>query len=160
MSQDVRLWLVVLGFSLIHFIMHVGFGFGPAVPDMLTIALLLAAREVGMGWAAGLGLVFGLLEDSLSVLSFGANSVAMTVTGALGATTRNLFVGDSLSFQVSYFIIGKWIRELIHWTMAGEALRLPFLEQVMLNGLLGAGYAAGIAVPLMMMMGWRRREAT
>jgi hypothetical protein len=84
----------------------------------------------------------------------------MTVTGALGATTRNLFVGDSLSFQVSYFIIGKWIRELIHWTMAGEALRLPFLEQVMLNGLLGAGYAAGISVPLMMMMGWRGREAT
>ena len=86
--------------------MHVGFGLGPEVPDMLTIALLLAAREIGIGGATGLGLAFGLLEDSLSVLAFGASSVAMTITGALGATTRNLFVGDSLSFQLSYFILG------------------------------------------------------
>jgi len=158
MSHSIRLWLVVLCLFLAHFMMHVGFGLGPAVPDMLTIALLLAAREIGIGWASGLGLAFGLLEDSLSVLAFGANSVAMTLTGALGATTRNLFVGDSLSFQLSYFILGKWARELLHWAMAGEALRLPFLEQVMLNGLLGGVYAATIAIPLMILMGWRRRE--
>ena len=96
---------------------------------------------------------------ALSVLAFGASSVAMTMTGALGATTRNLFVGDSLSFQLSYFILGKWARELLHWIMVGEAVRLPFLEQVMLNGLLGGAYAAAIAIPLMVLMGWRRREA-
>ena len=158
MSQSSRLSLVVLCLFLAHFIMHVGLGLGPVVPDMLTIALLLAAREIGIGWASGLGLAFGLLEDSLSVLTFGASSVAMTVTGALGATTRNLFVGDSLSFQLSYFILGKWARELLHWVMVGEALRLPFLEQVMLNGLLGGVYAAAIGTPLMVLMGWRRRE--
>ena len=43
--------------------------------------------------------------------------------------------------------------------MVGEAVRLPFLEQVMLNGLLGGAYAAAIAIPLMVLMGWRRREA-
>ena len=158
MSLSIRLWLVVLCLALAHFIMHVGFGLGPAVPDMLTIALLLAAREMGIGWASGLGLAFGLLEDSLSVLAFGASRVAMTMTGALGATTRKLFVGDSLSFQLSYFIIGKWVRELLHWAVAGEALRLPFLEQVMLTGLLGGVYAAAIATPLIVLMGWRRRE--
>ena len=159
MSRSIRLWLVVLCLFSAHFIMHVGFGLGPEVPDMLTIALLLAAREIGIGGATGLGLAFGLLEDSLSVLAFGASSVAMTITGALGATTRNLFVGDSLSFQLSYFILGKWARDLLHWVMAGEALRLPFLEQVMLNGFLGGVYVAAIAVPLMVLLGWPRREA-
>jgi cell shape-determining protein MreD len=158
MRRGIRLWFVVVGLSLVHFILHVGFGFGAVVPDMLTVALLLAAREMGIGWVAGLGLALGILEDSLSVLSFGASTVSMTLTGALAATTRNLFVGDSLSFQISYFIIGKWVRELLHWLMAGESLRLSFVEQVILNGILGGAYAAGIAVPLVMLMGWRRRE--
>ena len=115
MRRRIRLWLVVAGLSLVHFTLHVGFGFGAVVPDMLTIALLLVAREMGIGWVAGLGLALGILEDSLSVLSFGASTVSMTLTGALAATTRNLFVGDSLSFQISYFIMGKWVRELLHW---------------------------------------------
>ena len=52
MSQSIRLSLVVLCLFLAHFIMHVGLGLGPVVPDMLTIALLLAAREIGIGWAS------------------------------------------------------------------------------------------------------------
>ena len=158
MSSSIKLWLIIVGLSSAHFVTHVGFGFGAVVPDMLTVALLLAAREMRIGWVAGLGLTLGILEDSLSVLSFGASAVSMTLTGALAATTRNLFVGDSLSFQISYFIMGKWGRELLHWLMAGESLRLSFVEQVILNGILGGAYAAGIALPLVMLMGWRRRE--
>jgi rod shape-determining protein MreD len=155
-----RLWLLVVVLVLLHFLLHVGFGIGRAAPDLLTVALLLAAREIGMGRAAGVGLLFGLLEDALSVLAFGANSVAMTVVGALGAVTRDLFVGDSLVFLVSYFVLGKWISDLVRWIMVGEGLRQPFVEQVVVQGLTGGLYAAAVGIALMGATGlWREGPA-
>lgn len=141
-------FFVVAGLAVLHFLLRVGFGMGLAAPDLLTVALLIAARETRIGWAAGVGFLLGLLEDALTVLAFGANALTMTVVGILGAATRALFVGDSWLFVVSYFFIGKWLRDLMHWVFTGEELRRPFIEQVLLQGLTGAAYAAvaGLAV--------------
>ena len=83
MSRPVRVssWVLVVALVLLHFFLHVGLGFGVGAPDLLTVGLLLAAREVGLGRAAAMGLFFGLLEDALSVLAFGANGVALTLVG-------------------------------------------------------------------------------
>jgi rod shape-determining protein MreD len=143
--------LVVVLFTL-HFVLHVGFGIGRAAPDLLTIALLLVAREVGLGTAAAVGLFFGLLEDSLSVLAFGANSLTMTAIGILGAFTRDLFVGDSRIFVVSYLFVGKWVRDLGHWILAGEGLRQPFSDQVLVQGGLGALYVALVGLGLTLVL--------
>lgn len=149
-------WLVVVGLGLLHFLLHVGFGLGPVAPDLATVALLLAAREVGMGAAAGVGFGLGLLEDALSVLSFGANGVAMALVGVVGAITRDLFVGDSLVFLVSYFVAGKLVRDLAHWIMVGESLRQPFVDQVLVQGLVGAVYAAFVGIIVLAVTGlWR-----
>ncbi len=156
MRGRVRVWVVVAVLFLLHFFLHVGLGLGPVAPDLLTVALLLAAREVSIGAAAGTGFVFGLLEDALSVLSFGANTIAMTLIGALGALTRDLFVGDSLVFLVSYFVAGKWLRDLVHWLMVSDALRRPFVDQVMVQGVIGGIYAAVVGVFVMAVAGlWR-----
>lgn len=128
---------------LLHFFLHLGLGLGIAAPDLLTVALLVGAREIGMGGGAALGFVLGLLEDAFSVLSFGANALALTVVGALGARTRDLFVGDSVSFLVSYLFVGKWIRDLLHWMVIGEGLREPFIQVMLVEGTLGAAYATG-----------------
>ena len=160
MKTDARIWLLLAALSLTHLLLHVGFGIGRAAPDLLTVALLLGAREMGMGRAAGLGLLFGLLEDALSVLSFGANSVAMTIVAALGAVTRDLFVGDSGLFLVSYFVIGKWTRDLVHWLMVGESLRQPFVDQVLVQGLIGGTYAAVVGMVLLAVTGlWQEAPA-
>ena len=156
MKTRTRVWVVVASLVLLHFFLHVGLGLGHAAPDLLTVALLLAAREGGVGTAAGVGLSFGLLEDALSVLSFGANAVSMTVVGLLGAVTRNLFVGDSLVFLVSYFVLGKWVRDLLAWVMMGEGLRHAFTDQVVVQGLLGGIYAAAVGIAVMAVSGlWR-----
>ena len=105
-----RVWATVLGLASLHFLLHLGIGLAEVAPDLLTIALLLAAREVGMGTAAGIGFVSGLLLDAFSLLAFGANTVAMTLLGAAGARTRDWFVGDSFFFVVSYLFIGKWAK--------------------------------------------------
>jgi len=146
-------WLVVVGLGMLHFLLHVGFGLGPVAPDLATVALLLAARELGMGAAAGVGFGLGLLEDALSVLSFGANGVAMALVGVVGAITRDLFVGDSLVFLVSYFIAGKFVRDLVHWVMVGESLRQPFVDQVLVQGLIGAVYAAVVGIIVLAVTG-------
>ena len=159
MKTDARVWILFAGLSLTHLLLHVGFGVGRAAPDLLTVALLLGAREMGMGRAAGLGLFLGLLEDALSVLSFGANSVAMTTVAVLGAFTRDLFVGDSRLFLVSYFVIGKWIRDLVHWIMVGESLRRPFGD-VVVQGLIGGVYAAVVGIFLLAITGlWKEAPA-
>ena len=156
MKTDARVWLLFAGLALTHLLLHVGFGIGRAAPDLLTVALLLGAREMGMGRAAGMGLFFGLLEDALSLLSFGANSVAMTIIAALGAVTRDLFVGDSVFFLVSYFLLGKWLRDLVYWFMVGESLRQPFVDQVLIQGLIGGLYAAVVGVALLAVTGLRK----
>ena len=149
-------WVVSAVLVVLHFSLHVGLGIGGAAPDLLTVALLLTAREVGLGGGAGIGLLLGLLEDALTVLAFGANSVAMTLLGVVGGVTRDLFVGDSLVFLVSYFVLGKFARELLHWVVVGDALREPFLTQVLMGGLLGGLYAAMAGILVMALTGlWR-----
>lgn len=158
MSTSVRfrvLILVALLFFL-HFLLHVGFGFGVGAPDLLTISLLLAAREVGMGRAAVMGLAFGLMEDALSVLAFGANSIALTLIAIGGAFTRDLFVGDSRLFLVSYLFVGKWLRDLVHWIAVGEGLRQPFIDQVMIQGTIGGAYVAAVGITLFAVTGLGR----
>jgi rod shape-determining protein MreD len=156
MKAGARVWVVVAALVLLHFLLHVGLGVQHGAPDLLTVALLLAAREVGVGTAAGVGLAMGLLEDALGAVSFGANAVAMTVVGLLGAVTRDLFVGDSLLFLVSYFVIGKWVRDLVGWLAMGEALRQSFADQVLVQGFLGGLYAAVVGIAVMSVSGlWR-----
>ena len=152
MRGRLAVWTAVGALVLLHFVLHVGLGVGRGAPDLLTLALLLAAREVRIGTAAGIGLAFGLSEDSLSVVSFGANAVSLTVVGLLGAVTRDLFVGDSLRFLVSYFILGKWVRDLVTWLMMGEGLRQPFVNQVVVHGFVGGVYAAAVGVVIVMVL--------
>lgn len=152
----IGVWVLVGLLTILHFFLHVGFGFSTGAPDLLTLALLFASREVGLGRAAAIGLVFGLLEDSLSVLAFGANSIAMTVVGIGGAFTRDLFVGDSRFFLVSYVLIGKWVRDLVHWVAVGPGLRQPFVEQVVIQGGLASAYVAVIGVGVATLWGLGR----
>jgi hypothetical protein len=80
----------------------------------------------------------------------------MTVIGGLGAATRDLFVGDSLLFLVSYFVAGKLLRDFIHWIVMGEVIRQPFMDQVVVQGFLGGIYAAAVGILVMVFLGlWR-----
>ncbi|MGE0159253.1 MAG: hypothetical protein AB7T31_07550 [Gemmatimonadales bacterium] len=153
MSRATGTWILVIALVLAHFVLHVGLGLGRGAPDLLTIGLLVAAREVSLGAAAVVGLVFGLLEDALSILAFGANTVTMTAIGIAGAFTKDLFVGDSRSFVVSYLFVGKWMRDLLHWTLTSSDLRQPFFSEVVLQGTLAAAYAAIVGIALLSLVG-------
>lgn len=145
--------IVVLGLALLHFTLHVGFSIALAAPDLLTVAVLVAARSLRMGGAAAVGAVLGLLEDALSVLSFGANAVALSIVGAVSSRTRDLFVGDSLIFGVSYLFLGKWLRDLIHWLVVGEDLREPFFQVMVVQSGIASAYVAVVGLVLLSLTG-------
>ncbi len=146
------MWALVPVLFVAHFLLHVALSLGAEAPDLLTVGLLIAAREGGLGRAAALGLAFGLVEDALSAVAFGANSVAMTIVGVGGAFTRDLFVGDSRLFFITYFWVGKWLRDLLHWVAEGEEFRQPFVDGVVVQGALGGAYAAAVGLALVTML--------
>jgi cell shape-determining protein MreD len=148
-----RVWALVAVLIVLHLLLHVALALGVVAPDLMTVALLIAAREVGMGRAAAIGFGLGLLEDGLSVIAFGANTVAMTLIGIGGALTRDLFVGDTRLFIVLYFWLGKWIRDLLHWVSVGEDLRQPLVDVVIVQGAIGGAYAAAVGIALVAILG-------
>jgi rod shape-determining protein MreD len=156
MNKRTTLGVIVPGLVILHFLLHVGFSIGRAAPDLLTLAVLLAAREVEIGPGAVVGFFFGLLEDAFSVLAFGASTLALTVLGILGAGTRRLFVGDSLLFLFVYLVSGKILRDVIHWVAAGDLVRDPFLNAVVIEGGAGALYIAAVGLLLVSLFGGAR----
>jgi rod shape-determining protein MreD len=157
MTRRPVLTLLVPSMVVLHLFLHLGFGIGRGAPDLMTVALLLAARELGVGGGAGVGFFLGLLEDSFSVLAFGANTLSLTLVGILGARTRDFFVGDSLFFSFSYLVAGKLLRDLIHWIAAGEGLREPFINAVVVDGTVAAVY--GAVVGILLLIPFNRGEA-
>ncbi|MHB1168237.1 MAG: rod shape-determining protein MreD [Longimicrobiales bacterium] len=99
---------------LVHLLLHVGLGIGESAPDLMTVAVLLAARRMRATTAAILGLLLGVLEDSLALVSFGASAVAFSFIAVVGARSRDLFEGDSLLFVAVYLFLGKVLRDGIH----------------------------------------------
>ena len=141
-----RVFFLVTGLILAHLVLHVAFGFGRLAPDLLIVALLVGSRSLSMRMGAALGFVLGLVEDAFSTLSFGANVFAMTVAGALGSRTRDFFVGGSVPFLAIYFLLGKWVRDLLVWTVSDPAGRPVFNDHVLVESPILALYAAAAGV--------------
>jgi len=137
-----------VGLIMLHFLLHVGLGLGPAAPDLATLGVLVLARETGFVAGAVTGFVAGLLEDALNVLSFGSATLALTLVGAAGARSRELFVGDSKLFVVAYIGVGKWGRDAVQWFATTEPLRDPLVSSLLVESVIGALYLALLALAL------------
>jgi rod shape-determining protein MreD len=135
-------WLFIAVLVVLHFFLHLTLGLGVQAPDLLTVAVLLGARQLGGGAAAGLGFGLGLLEDAVSVAAFGAAAAALTVVAYLGARTRDFFVGDSLFFLAAYLFLGKWVHEALYYGIAAGVRRGHVVETLLVQAPLGALFAA------------------
>ncbi len=135
-------WVFIGILVAIHFALHLSFGVESAAPDMLTVAVLLSARQVEGGPAAGVGFVLGLLEDSVSLGAFGAAALTQTVVGYLGARSRDLFVGDSALFLGMYLFFGAWIQDALYFIVAGGVRRGEPVDALLLTAPVEALYAA------------------
>lgn len=137
-------WLFVAILVIIHFLLHLTLGLGTSAPDLLTLAILLSARQLTGGSAAGIGFALGLLEDAVSLVAFGAAAVTGTVVGYLGARSRDLFVGESLLFLGVYLFLGKWVRDALYYGLASVVRRGEPVRALLIDAPLSALYMAAV----------------
>ena len=127
---------------VLHLFLRVGLGIGFWAPDLLTIALLLAARRLPAGAAAGTGLAIGLIRDSVNLTTFGSDMVVMTLLGYLGSRTRDYFVGDSVFFLAIYLFLGKWLHDALYFVVSQAiGVRDP-VSTLLMEAPIAAGYSA------------------
>ena len=133
--------LVVLLVAL-HFVLRVGLGLGELFPDLIVVAALLAARQVRAGWAAGIGLLLGILEGAVVPLTFGASALALTLVSYLGSRTREIFSGGGLVFVAFYVFAGKWLYDVLLYLILLADARPGPATALLLISPLAALYAA------------------
>lgn len=110
-------WVFIILLAVFHFVLRVAIGLSVSAPDLLTIAVLLAARRLKGSQAAGVGLVLGLLVDGLALTTFGALALVNAVVGFLGARSRDLFEGDSYLFIGAYIFLGKLVHDVLYFVI-------------------------------------------
>ena len=134
-------WVFIGLLVVLHVVLRVGRGLEQLAPDLLIVALLLAAREIRAGYAAGVGLLFGILDGSLVPYHLGATAVVLTLLGFFGARSREVVAGDSLVFMAVYLFVGKWLFDTLLYLVTGEAFG-PMAGYLVLVSPLAALYAA------------------
>ncbi len=144
--MKLRTAATVVVLIVLHLLLRVGLGLEAAAPDLALVALLIAARPLTAVGGGALGMLFGVLEDSLSLTFFGTGVFAMTAVGAAGARFRDLLVDDSAFFLAIYFLLGKGIRDMLAWTVSDASLRPPMGEDFLVETGIAAVYAAAVGV--------------
>lgn len=139
-------WIFIALLVVLHFALHLSFGLDRSAPDLLTVAVLLGARQLSGGRAAAYGFLLGLLEDGVSLAAFGAAAVTQTIIGYVGARSRDLFVGDSLLFLGLYLFLGKWARDALYYGVAVGVRRGEPVSTLLLQAPMAALYAAAAGV--------------
>ena len=135
-------WGFIAVLVILHFVLHLTFGLSDWAPDLLALAVLLAARQLSGGAAAGVGFALGLLEDAVSLGAFGAAAITLTVVGYLGARSRDLFVGESVLFLSLYFFFGAWLQDALYYWVAPSIRRGEPVDAMLLSAPLEALYVA------------------
>ncbi len=143
-------WAMIVGLLVLHFLLHLSLGLGARAPDLLTVAVLLGARQLPGGGAAALGFALGLLEDAVSVVAFGAAAAAETVTGYLGARSRDLFVGETTIFLGAYLFLGCWLRDALYYLLAEGSRRSGAVSSLLVSAPLWSLYSAAAGVVAVM----------
>jgi rod shape-determining protein MreD len=126
---------------ILHFLLRIGLGYEQLAPDLLVVALLLAARQLSPGGAAGLGLGLGVVEGSLVPSALGATALALTIVGFVGSRSREWFSDDNYVLLAVYLFVGKWLFDAMLFAGTGDLFR-PGASYLVLVSPLTALYAA------------------
>lgn len=135
------LGLLVIVLVVIHFVLRIGLGWGQLAPDLLVVALLIAARQLRPGWAAGLGLLLGILDGAVLPEAFGVSALVLTILGYLGARSREFVADEGPIFLAVYFFAGKWAFDALLYLLSGAVFD-PGASYLLLISPLTALYAA------------------
>lgn len=116
-------WAFIVLLVILHFVLRVGLGYDQLAPDLLVVALLLSARQLSAGTAAGVGLGLGILDGALAPFALGGSALALTVIGFAGSRSREFFSDDNFFLYALYLFAGKWLFDVILFVVTGDVFR-------------------------------------
>ncbi len=102
----------------------------PYGPDFLLVALLVVAVRVRPGTAAAIGLLVGLVSDSIGTGPFGAASLAMAVVAFGASWLQSVVFSDDLTVNAMLFFFGEWAFAALYLLIArspGSPIVMPAL---------------------------------
>jgi rod shape-determining protein MreD len=120
--------------------------------DFLLLALLLSAIRVRPAAAAVIGLILGIVSDSLTPESLGAGAVAMTVVGYLASWLKAVFFADNIALNAFFFFLGKWVFDVIYFSVEQRLGGIELIQQLLLWSPLSAAATAIAGILLLLIM--------
>jgi len=152
-----RFLMVIVILVLLHFTLRPWLGNPRWAPDFLLLALMLYAIRARPGRAAIAGFTVGIMTDSLVEAAFGAGAFAHTVVAYLQAWGKAVFFPDNLVVNLSFFLVGAWVRDLLVLLAGGQTDLTALIWQMGTWSLLRAGTTAATgAVFLVLFREWLR----
>lgn len=120
--------------------------------DFLVLALLLAAIRVRPAAGALIGLALGIISDSLTPDALGAGAIGMTIVGYLAAWLKAVFFADNIALNAFFFFLGKWIFDVIYFSVEQRLGGVELIQQLLLWSPLSAAATAMAGVLLLFIM--------
>src|SRR6478672_13247246 len=148
MARAVATFLILI---LLHYTLRPLLGWR-APMDFLLLALLLSAIRVRPAAGAIIGLILGIVSDSLTPDALGAAAVAMTVVGYLASWLKAVFFADNLALNAFFFFLGKWLFDLIYFVVEQRIGGIELVQQLLLWSPLSAAATAVAGVVLLLIM--------
>jgi rod shape-determining protein MreD len=106
--------LLVCFLLFLQVFFHSLYGWVDELPDLVPIALAIAALRWGMGWTGFIGFLAGVMEDSFSTSYLGLGSLSWIIAGMVGGSVRGSLYGNQLSVAVILVAIIKMIHDIIY----------------------------------------------
>jgi rod shape-determining protein MreD len=148
MARAVATFLILV---LLHYTLRPLLGWR-APMDFLLLALLLSAIRVRPAVAAVIGLALGIISDSLTPEALGAGAMAMTVVGYLASWLKAVFFADNLALNAFFFFLGKWIFDVIYFSIEQKLGGIELIQQLLLWSPLSAAATALAGILLLLVM--------
>jgi len=148
MARAVATFLILV---LLHYTLRPLLGWR-APMDFLILALLLSAIRVRPAVAALIGLALGIISDSLTPEALGAGAVAMTIVGYLASWLKAVFFADNIALNAFFFFLGKWIFDVIYFSVEQKLGGIELIQQLLLWSPLSAAATALAGILLLLVM--------
>ena len=147
----VRLLIAFAVLVLLHYTLRplLGWRIGP---DLLLVATLVVAIRVRPGTAALVGLVVGLISDSIGTEAFGAAALAMTVVSYGASWLQSTVFADDLTVTAMLFFFGEWAFDAIFYFASRTGGGDPVLVPLFVWAPMRAGVTALFGVVTLMIL--------
>ena len=129
--ENWKFGVVVGGILLLHFLFRPLLHALPVAPDLLTGGLLLATLHMRAGYAALLGFVLGILDAAIGLDGMGRISLVYTLSGYVGARSRDLLFADATYYVFAYLFVGTWLTRVALMVVTGTGFSV---YGVLVNG--------------------------